>query len=1273
MKDVSPSIPRGVDGEFAGSPRYEVLRRLGTGGFGVVYEAYDREASTVVALKALHRLTPEGLFALKQEFRALADVSHPNLVALYELAEHDGHWFFTMEKLDGCDFIAHVRPSRETAELPLTVALGEEPAPQSTLGSREGPIDRRGRDLSVPRLRAALPQLVEGVIALHQLGMLHRDIKPSNVMVTRGGRVVLLDFGLARPASSVDPSSARIRLDAPPGPEPTAIVGTPEYMSPEQSVGGLLTPASDWYAVGTMLYEALCGRRPYVGTVAEIVAERQYNDPPKPSTLARDVPPDLEALAMDLLRRDPALRPTAAQIARAVGAQGVHSLSVTMTSSDLLVGRDEALATLRDALAETAPSHPVVVEVYGPSGVGKSALVGKYLDIARNSRAAIVLTGRCDERKSVPFKALDGVVDALSLYLRSRPREELAALVPRGMEALAALFPVLSFDRALRLARPEIEQDDRPSDHLSPPRAAAFAALRELLARASALRPMVIAVDDLQWSDADSAALLRELLTGPEAPSVLFIATIRGAPGQGASPFDTLESAALDRRTIDLRPLDERDALTLARTLLRPIALQDASMDSEDRAEREARRIAREAGGSPFFVGELARYAAERGSAEPVSLRSVVLARVEALPSDAKTLLELVSVVGQPLPQRVIFAASGLGAAAYPAMRVLRAANMVRVAGAKEADSVEAYHDRIRETVLASLSAEALRDRHRAIVRVLEAQREHDASLLAEHLAGAGELRRAAEWALIAAQQADRAFAFDRAARWYEAALSWGGAGGRARAELLAHKAHSLANCGRNGAAAEAFLEAAELVDEPMRSIELRRHAGVQLFIDGRHEDGLRTIHRVSRELGMSIPSSPLALAAGLAADTAWLRLRGLRFHERAAERIDPRTLQRLDLLQYAGLGTAFADSLLSMWLLTRFTRAAIEVGKPVRVGLALLRCSTTVIVLGPAHERRALEMLRAAEDLSIRHRDPYLRGCIDLGYGFTDLVMGRWSQGVARCERALDLLSKVPGAVWDADTAATFVIEGLTNQGKLALAFRRAARQGRDARDRNFVAGLIRNELRWETLRQLLRDDVRAARATLADASAKIPSDRFLFGHLLEMLGRASLAIYEGAGASLLPWMRERWPKLERSLMLTAQTFRAPTLMALGGVVLSAARAQTGVTRRNLVAEADALGKKLANERGSHVRARGLALRAGAAAIGGDEGLALSLYRATLQTFETADMQLHAAAAKLAVGSIIGGDEGRALVAQGTRALTDQGVVKTARFAEVYVPQPRE
>lgn len=154
------------------------------------------------------------------------------------------------------------------------------------------------------RLRDGLRQLAEGVAALHEAGWLHRDLKPSNVLVTPEGRVVILDFGLG----------AELERGGLHHTSSTSLLGTAAYMSPEQAAGRTVTPASDWYSVGVILYEALTGRLPFVGGALDMLMEKQRLDPTPPGKVMAELPDDLDELCSALLRRDFDARPQAADI-----------------------------------------------------------------------------------------------------------------------------------------------------------------------------------------------------------------------------------------------------------------------------------------------------------------------------------------------------------------------------------------------------------------------------------------------------------------------------------------------------------------------------------------------------------------------------------------------------------------------------------------------------------------------------------------------------------------------------------------------------------------------------------------------------------------------------------------------------------------------------------------------------------------------------------------------------------------------------------------------
>src|SRR6202165_3260105 len=394
--------------EFIGTERFQLRRRLGAGGMGVVYEAHDREMDKVVALKTLTRAEAAHIYRFKREFRTLADVSHPNLASLYELMSDGRHWFFTMELVNGVTFIQYVRPEAndELIDAADNTLLGPRPRPagntdteaetvdfdSSRLIYKSGempPLDEASLldsfyKLDEERLRSALRQLAEGVNRLHEVGKLHRDIKPPNVLVTEDGRVVILDFGLVE--------------DIHPELHETLLAGTPDYMSPEQGAQMAISKASDWYSVGVILYQALTGRLPFKGRFFEVMSRKQTRDPIQPIEINREVPRDLNELCMKLLRRNADARPTGREVLRTLGARMTGALAasfVLTTGESSFIGRERLLAELHDAFSATREGEAVAVYIHGKSGMGKSALVRTFLDqLKQQEHQAIVLQGR---------------------------------------------------------------------------------------------------------------------------------------------------------------------------------------------------------------------------------------------------------------------------------------------------------------------------------------------------------------------------------------------------------------------------------------------------------------------------------------------------------------------------------------------------------------------------------------------------------------------------------------------------------------------------------------------------------------------------------------------------------------------------------------------------------------------------------------------------------------------------------------------------------------
>jgi tetratricopeptide (TPR) repeat protein len=1231
--DVHTERVRGDEGE-----RFETRGMLGSGGMGVVFRAFDHRLDREVALKTLRQASGRDLFRFKREFRALTDIVHPNLVSLHELHTTGDEWFFSMELVEGVPFVEWVR--RREAVDDQTAGLGE-----VTMPTRAGVVaDVEPLAIDLDRLRDALAQLVDGVLALHVSGKLHRDLKPSNVLVTPEGRVVLLDFGLVS-----DVENNRVDLT-----HEQAAVGTPAYMSPEQAADVPLTEASDWYAVGVMMFEALTGRRPFEGSAEQMMRRKQTEAPPSPSTVDPRVPANLDDLCTRLLAPLPSDRPDGRAILAALGrtpSRTTLELERSLTAMPF-VGRQDELAELRRAHADSR-RHGVAVFLRGDSGMGKSQLARHFLDELGGD--TLLLEGRCYERESVPYKTLDTVIDALTGALLRLPRQKQESIIPRDVAALARLFPVLRRvptidERTLIASLPPDPQEIRRR---------AFGALRFLLGRLAAHGSVVIAVDDLQWGDADSAVFLAEVIHHPEPLPLLMILTCRLEDDAGVVAKVQVARPGTprgDTRVIDVGPLPDAEARLLLREL---------RGGRDDTAEI----LLREGAGHPLFLAELARGTSGGPRDDATSLEILITRRIDELPQSAAAFLRTVAVAARPVPVEQAARAASL-AGVGSELALLRAERLIRVRHVGESDAVfvEPYHDRIRAAAVAGLSPAEQRWVHEQLARTLEAAGGGDVEALVDHWLAAGYPGRAATDAVRAAAIAEEKLAFHRAAQLYALALLHGSTTGDERRRLLRLRGNALANAGGLDEAAAMYGEAA-VGASPEEALELDRLRLEQILRRGRLAEGVELSAKVLAAVGVPMPRSTSAALRSAVLQRARLRLRGLGFVERPASQVPADELRRVDVLTTTAAGLPFIDPMLGKALQFRFLRAALDAGEPERLSYALSEELGYLGMAGVKNRKRVEEVTRILGKVSARNQHPGLAGFATASEGLAMFLMGRWRDAARLFEQGMKgMRDHGVGLRWETTLAELYLTSSLFYLGETRDLARLVPLLLRDALERGDVYaqhGLKgwRSNVAW-----LVMGRPEEARAHAEDVAAnRTTAEGFHLQHWFELLAQIQIDLYVGDVEGAWQRLEVGWPRLKASHLLRVQNIRIESGYLRARVLV--ARHFAGRGDKRLLKEVASLARGLDHEGAPWAAALAETVRAQAAMAAGDRAGAEERFGVAERAFATCDMSLFAQVARFRRGQANGGPSGTAWHIDARLAMQEQAVADPDAIARMLCP----
>jgi len=1182
-------------------PRFTAVEPVARGRFGTVLRAHDGELGRPVAVKLLHSARPEDLASLKNEFRAMRRVLHPGVVRFHELFTATAPWFYTMDLVDG---------------LPAD-------AWWAGAGSAEALAD-------------FARQLLDAVRAIHGGATLHRDLKPANLLVDAAGRLTVVDFGFAlatRASHWMEDDRA----------------GTLAYMAPEAMLSSS-EPASDWYSVGVVLYEMAVGALPPpLATRGELAARLGASEIGGAAAWTAAALPGL--LERDLGRRAAAVDGLATALGARVRPAGLDEPGTTF------VGRDGERQALERALA-ACRTRAQVCHVHGPSGIGKSELVARFVDDAM-AAGAVVLQGRSHTTERVPYNALDEVVDDLARLLDRLAAGDLLPAVgdEEGRAAAARLFPVLA-----RI--PGYDGHVNPEASPQRLRRLGVETLRALVAALAARRPLVLVLDDVQWGDAESSALLSDLLVA--APDGLLLVLSYRSPDASDGPFlPALVLDGLDRTELALGPLG-RDAVE---------RWVEVATPEEDGAEL-VRYLVDNAGGSPFLVHELLRVAVATGDLRaPAPFGEILAGRIAALSPDERAMLEAATVAARPTDCRVLADAVGASGAGRLLAEHLAARSLLRIRTTAGGPEASVYHDRIRELLHDMLRPTARRDLHLGLAQALERHggAEVDAERLFVHYRGADQREPAGRWAELAARRASDSLAFERAASLLREALELVDEPD-ARARCAAALGDALVNGGRGFDGAEAYRRAATLLDgvaPPARDAlparrDLLSRAAQHLVRSGRMVEGKELFTQLLGEVRVRMPqTADKAMREALLRRVRFL-VRGWRCRPCERAEMDGEVRDRLDLLWDSSVCFSLTNFPISHALGSAHLLEALNRGDRWGVMRAVGVEAAFEAALGTGYlRRRAARMLDFIDGL-VRPEidDVFWQQSVRIFRSVTCWNQGRWRESAIIAEEYADVIQRqCPGRDWEVAVALLHLFGAKAYMGEMRYLAERMPPALADAvaRGDDFAANFYR--LGEHALYHLAADDPAGLRAAIDAARASWPNEPHHLHHYHHVIIETYLALYEGREQDAWDFIVDRWATVKEAQFLTIEigriTFhhlRARAALALAARRMARASRERDPEVRRLLQDVERSVKVI--RRSGLGPAQGMApqLAAGVARLRGDAAAAARLLGEAARGYRAAGMEGYAAACE-----VVGGGEGR--------ALRDEGVRELRRFGGMLVP----
>ncbi|MEO8576125.1 MAG: protein kinase [Gemmatimonadales bacterium] len=740
-----------TDAIAAGAPigRYEIVSLLSAGGMGELYRARDPELGRDLVLKLLPRrgvFHPDALDRFVREARAASALNHPNIVTVYEIGESPAGHFIAMELISG-------RTLREI----------------------------RAESPSIQTVAKIGAQAARALAVAHAAGIIHRDIKPENLMLRDDGYLKVLDFGIAQLSERSESASGNDSRITQPG----MVVGTMRYMSPEQAQGHQVTPTTDVFSLGIVLYELAAGRHPFESSSdMAVLSAIILRDAQPPSRVNSRVPEVFDSLVMRMMAKDPADRPGAAEVDDildgivAIQSAGRHS-TVAVASPAGVIGREVELQAISEAFEAAKGGTAGMICVSGEPGIGKTTLTEAFLRGLTGVHPHSVALGRCSERLA-GAEAYLPLLDALDDLMHDDRGGEMMA----GLRALAPTWSLMLSNMATSAGDSSSDSSPAQSQERMKRELAAF------LEMACTRQTLILLIEDIHWADASTVDVLGYAFTRLRESRFLVVITYRPAELQLAQhPFLALKLDLQTRGAAREIPLSFFTEEYVERFIADRFPVNHFPAEF-------AKLVHSRTEGSPLFVEDLLRYLKARGAITktadgweissslprvehdiPESMRSMVERKISQLDAGDRNLLAAASVQGYSFDSAIVARALRDDTAEVEdRLEALdRVHGFVRRAGEREFASGEIsgryrfVHVLYQNALYASLSVSRRVALSKAVGESLLSMNGNAPSGAAAELGflfeTARETERAAAYFGIAAEAALNVFAFDEASR----------------------------------------------------------------------------------------------------------------------------------------------------------------------------------------------------------------------------------------------------------------------------------------------------------------------------------------------------------------------------------------------------------------------------------------------------------------------------------------------------------------------------